>query len=1351
MKRVLVLYFFVVAAIFVRIHTRGTSVPAGPLTRHIKKSDPGEQFSGKKEEEGEKKDGYWRYAEFHKQLRTPDHGAAPSYVYNYQLRELQKTRLNASGYRTAATTLEWKSRGPGNIPGRTRSLAVLPQDATGKSWLAGSVGGGVWKTVDAGASWTNITPDLPNLAISSLAVCTSSPSVIYAGTGEAFGNLDGIGGAGIFKTTDGGSSWVQLTSTVADDSFRAVNRIIVDPANSDIVVACSNTSTGNFSNAASGIFRSDDGGASWTKVYTSDAYVQQVIAAPTDFQVQYASVYGVGVLKSTDGGKTWVSTSGDIKAAGRIELAVSSKAADKIAASVVGNLSGEAGADLYFSIDGGASWAYVSEEGDNNFDFLGQGDYDNTIMFHPFDDNIVYVGGVDIFKFHVNTTNPGQIKTVDSFEKTGTTSFIDFVPFSGNDLPGLELGGLESDTFVDVEVRFGPGVEQKAARFTVNKQGAGVPANEYQFKDYITVPFQVWDVTNNRQLMASFRDQQEDGAFNLIASNTEGGAESHSREYFFVHLLEYAEAVNPDIAKNGGHEFEMMLNFWPVLASGGVWDSQNLPDSKLTVSFSAISKFSKTVKVVADGYGEYTGLAGGNVVNPTGSIHVDHHSLTAVSLSAQDSTFRIVSTNDGGVFYSVISKDPGTTNGDWTFAGNGMVTGQYYGVDRRFSQEQYIGGLQDNSTSISATGETPDNVSDYKVVIGGDGFETIWNNADESLIVASAQFNNFYRSQDHGLTWQLAVSGLPLNYEEEAPFFSRLSNSRSIPEVLFAVGVAGVYRSVDFGERWSLSKVETEWSYRGSFTNVEVSKSNPLIVWAGGAMSGAETLQVSTDRGETFKKVSHYSGNAGLRGVITGIESHPLEDSTAFALFSFQGLPKVLRTKDLGANWQDISGFETSAEGAAGFPDVAVYSLVVLPNDPSIIWAGTEIGIYETSDDGKSWTPLQGFPAVAVWEMKVVNDEVVIATHGRGIWTAKLAGVPAPVLAPLLKSLGIKPSGAVVAEVDLRTAYDSSQIIVNEIVKETLASNAVGTVTISLPAEGDEVQMQVKSFKEGKPYLSIVKSATAVHNAPLVSYFNNFDGESGLEDFYGNGFSITKPVGFQSKAIHSSHPYADDATSVYYLKTPVIIDESNASFRYRDIALIEEGEPEAAFGDEDFYDFVVVEGSVDGANWRPLADGYDASFNEGWSTVHGTEGGTATEVLYVQHQVDLLQNFSHGDTVSFRFRLFADQLDNGWGWAVDDLNIQTEGMYTGIKSNPLEGTRLYPVPVEDHLTVELGSFIDEPATFSIMDLSGKIFLKGEIKPRIRQSEVNASNLRPGIYLVTIQTSSYRKTLKLIKQ
>ena len=1350
MKRVLVLYFFVVAAVFILVHTRNTSAIIESVKGHVKKSDSRERFSREKEAEGEKKDGYSRYSEFHRQLRTPDHQTGPSYAYNYRLRELQKTRIDAKRLRTAATTLEWKSRGPGNIPGRTRSLAVLPQDATGSSWLAGSVGGGIWKTVDAGASWINVTPDLPNLAISSLAVCTSSPSVIYAGTGEAFGNLDAIGGAGIFKTTDGGSSWVQLSSTIADDSFRAVNRIIVDPANPDIVVTCSNTSTGNFSDATSGIFRSEDGGATWTKVYTSDAYVQQVIAAPTDFQVQYASVYGVGVLKSADGGKSWTSTSDDIKAAGRIELAVSPKTPDKIAASVVGNLSGEEGADLYFSTDGGASWAYVSEEADNNFDFLEQGDYDNTIMFHPFDDNIVYVGGVNIFKFNVNTKDPGQIKTVDTFEKTGTTSFIDFVPFSGNDLPGLELGGLESDEFVDVEVRFGPAVEQKAARFTVNKQGAGVPANEYQFENYVTVPFQVWDVINNRQLMASFRDQQEDGEFNLIASNTEGSAETHSREYFYVHLLEYAEEVNPDIAKNGGHEFEMMLNFWPVLASGGVWDSQNLPDSKLTVSFSAISKFSKTVKVVTDGYGEHTSLSGGIAVNNTGSIHVDHHSLTAANLSAEDSTFRIVATNDGGVFYSVVSEDPGTTNGDWTFAGNGMVTGQYYGVDKRYSSEQYIGGLQDNSTSISADGETPDSGSDYEVVIGGDGFETIWNNADENLIIASAQFNNFYRSKDHGLTWQLAVSGLPLNYEEEAPFFSRLSNSRSIPEVLFAVGVDGVYRSLDFGEKWSLSKVEAEWSYRGSFTNVEVSKSNPMIVWAGGAMSGAQTLQVSTDRGETFKKVTNYSGGAGLQGVITGIESHSFEDSTAFALFSFQGLPKVLRTKDLGASWQDISGFEASAEGAAGFPDVAVYSLLVLPNDPSIIWAGTEIGIYETSDDGKSWTPLHGFPAVAVWEMKAVSDEVVVATHGRGIWTARLEGVPAPVLAPLLKSLGIKPSGAVVAEVELRAAYDSSQIIVNEIVKQTLAANAVGVVAVNLPNEGDEVQMQVKSFKDGKPYLSILKSVTAFHNAPLASYSNNFDGEAGLEDFYGNGFSVTKPIGFQSKAIHSSHPYTDNTTYVYYLKTPVIIDESNPSFSYRDIALVEEGEPGAVFGDEDFYDFVVAEGSVDGASWKPLADGYDASYNEGWSTVHGTEGGTATEVLYVQHQIDLLQNFSHGDTVTFRFRLFADPMDNGWGWAIDDVNIQTEGMYTGIRSNPFAGARVYPVPFDDEFTIELGSYIDEPVSFSIIDLSGKVYLRGQIKPRMLRSGIRASTFKPGIYLVTIETPSHKKTLKLIK-
>ncbi len=120
--------------------------------------------------------------------------------------------------------LAWVERGASNVPGRTRAVIVDPDDPSHRTWFAGSVSGGLWKTLDGGASWQSLTDHLPNLAISALAIAPSDPDMIYMGTGESFNNFAGVGGSGIFRSTDRGRTWVQLASTVQGSAFRFVNR-----------------------------------------------------------------------------------------------------------------------------------------------------------------------------------------------------------------------------------------------------------------------------------------------------------------------------------------------------------------------------------------------------------------------------------------------------------------------------------------------------------------------------------------------------------------------------------------------------------------------------------------------------------------------------------------------------------------------------------------------------------------------------------------------------------------------------------------------------------------------------------------------------------------------------------------------------------------------------------------------------------------------------------------------------------------------------------------------------------------------------------------------------------------------
>src|SRR5437868_3113997 len=200
----------------------------------------------------------------------------------------------------------WTWLGPGNIGGRIRSIVVSPIDPL-TIWI-GSVGGGIWKTTNGGASWSPLNDFMANLAVSSLAIDRSNANVLYAGTGEGFSNSDAIRGAGIFKTTDGGATWAQLPST-ANSNWLAVNRIAISPNNSLILLAATST----------GIWRSIDGGNSWSHPTTTR--ILDIDFNPADGTKCIASgTNGAGVFYSADGGQTWSAASG-VPTSGRIEVA----------------------------------------------------------------------------------------------------------------------------------------------------------------------------------------------------------------------------------------------------------------------------------------------------------------------------------------------------------------------------------------------------------------------------------------------------------------------------------------------------------------------------------------------------------------------------------------------------------------------------------------------------------------------------------------------------------------------------------------------------------------------------------------------------------------------------------------------------------------------------------------------------------------------------------------------------------------------------------------------------------------------------------------------------------------------
>jgi photosystem II stability/assembly factor-like uncharacterized protein len=700
-----------------------------------------------------------------------------------------------------------------------RSYAVAGNAAQPDTFYMGSVGGGVWKTENAGRTWFPIADDLrtgiPIGSIGAIAVAPSDTNIIYVGTGEPDIRSQHSYGIGVFKSTDGGKTW----HSIGLDQTRQIGKIVVDPADPNRVYVAALGHVYD-SNDERGVYRSSDGGAHWKKILFSTTNPDSVGAIdlaidPNHPRTLYASLWatrrppwsvyapsnlpGGGLYKSTDEGDTWTKLSGGLPTddfVGKIGVAVAPSNSNRLYA-VVDDLGtaiarplrfaavgsdhqsdSKAEGGIYVSDDAGATWRHVNSEQR----LWGRGWYFGQIAVDPANPDRAY----DI--------NTATYMTLDA-----------------------------GKTWVPVK---------------------GAPGGD----DY----HQLWINPRDGNRMVLSSDQG-------TVVSVDGG-----RTWSTWYNQPTAEIYH--LAASNGFPYWL---YGAQQDSGGV----------------GVSTWS-SMGVLSFRNWEPTCLAG-------------------------ESNTVVPDPQDAQILY-----------------------GSARSCNQALNLALHSGELpkSDPDDPDRKTWTLPE----------------VFSSADEALYYSN-QF--VFRSRDRGRTWQ-----------KISPDLARLNPE--VPKTLDPITA----KDID----------EPMTTHFGVVYTISPSPLDAKTVWVG---TDDGLIHVTRDDGATWKDVTPPEMVAWSK--VSQVEAGHFDLDTAYASVDRHRLadnkPYIYRTHDGGKTWQNTVN---------GIPDGAfVNSVKEDPEQKGLLYAATELRVYVSFDDGDDWQPLQlNMPVTSVRDIVLHDDDLDIATHGRGFW-----------------------------------------------------------------------------------------------------------------------------------------------------------------------------------------------------------------------------------------------------------------------------------------------------------------------------------------------------------------------------
>ncbi len=374
-----------------------------------------------------------------------------------------------------------------------------------------------------------------------------------------------------------------------------------------------------------------------------------------------------------------------------------------------------------------------------------------------------------------------------------------------------------------------------------------------------------------------------------------------------------------------------------------------------------------------DGGSSWSQLTYWHTYYGTPYVHADHHAIVFDPTTADV----VYDGNDGGIFKTT---DGGSS---WVALNNGLEITQFYGGAVSESGTFYMGGAQDNGhLRYDGAGTT------WTKVKGGDGGYAEINQTDSDIDYEEYVHLKMYKSTDGGTTWNTCINGLDdANSSANTLFIAPFSMNPENSNILFA-GSNRVWFTSDGADNWSASSAVLSTDDKISAVTV-VNSSSPYLGFAGTTDGKIFKCTSVTGSGDTWTEITPSDNNgAWVRRITVDLN----DKNKIYACYSGYNNDGVSPTKhvwysdDQGTNWTDISG---------NLPDAPVHTLVIDPLDNQTLYVGTEVGVFQTTDRGGTWTRVgSGIPDyVPVDHLRLQSgtNKLFAFTHGRSAFVTTSA------------------------------------------------------------------------------------------------------------------------------------------------------------------------------------------------------------------------------------------------------------------------------------------------------------------------------------------------------------------------